>query len=220
MTVSFARAQTDAPPPEKRSKVETILFVARQEFARGGYRAVTIRAVAEKAEVSTRTLYNHFTDKLGLFTACIREGAATFPDPGLAPAGEPAQVLRDYAIAIVKHLSADPSRQLSQIIARDGEEFPEIIEPIRANAERYLLKPLSTYLRNIGIAPGQAVNLAHLFNHMATSEWRRRLMFRESPLSNSEIEAHVDLAVGVFLNGLEAHWSDETHAKPRRNTDC
>lgn len=42
-------------------------------FARDGYARGSIEAIAEAASVSTRTIYNHFTDKAALFHALIEE---------------------------------------------------------------------------------------------------------------------------------------------------
>lgn len=74
-------------PSEKESitKTNQILAAACDLFVEFGYRAVTMRMVAEKAQVSTRTLYNRYADKLTLFTACIDTGAAAFPRLDVAP---------------------------------------------------------------------------------------------------------------------------------------
>jgi AcrR family transcriptional regulator len=52
-----------------------VLAGALTVFARDGYARASIDVIAAAAEVSTRTLYNHFGDKAGLFRAVIQESA-------------------------------------------------------------------------------------------------------------------------------------------------
>lgn len=187
-----------------RRKVDDIIAIARQEFARVGYRGVTIRGVAEKTQVSTRTLYNHFTDKLGLFTACIEAGAENFPKPDFRSNSKPAETLRTFVAALLTYLSSERSLQISLIIFRDGGEFPEIRKAAKKNHERHVVVPLSDYLMAHGSEPSTAFWLARLFSNMATSEWQRRILFGEPMLIAPEIDEHADHVTGVFLLGAQA----------------
>ncbi|GGU62135.1 TetR/AcrR family transcriptional regulator [Lentzea flava] len=58
--------------PDKR---QAILRGALSVFARDGYTRASIDAIAKEAEVSTRTLYNHFADKADLFRHVIQASA-------------------------------------------------------------------------------------------------------------------------------------------------
>jgi AcrR family transcriptional regulator len=58
--------------PDKR---QAILRGALSVFARDGYTRASIDAIAKEAEVSTRTLYNHFADKADLFRHVIQVSA-------------------------------------------------------------------------------------------------------------------------------------------------
>ena len=187
--------------PEKGRKWNEILSVARWEFARTGYRAATIRGIAEKAQVSTRTLYDYFTDKLGLFNACINAGASRFPQPQLQFGRDPHAALRAYVVAVLQHLSAEGSLQVSLMISRDTETCPEIKEIVKHTHEYYLLRPLAEFLQEMRIEADAAVKLSRLFNNMATSEWQRRIMFGEPPMDDEAIAAHAALVTSVFLDG-------------------
>src|SRR5689334_9562927 len=59
--------------PDKR---QAILRGALSVFARDGYSRASIDGIAKEAEVSTRTLYNHFADKAELFRGVIQASAA------------------------------------------------------------------------------------------------------------------------------------------------
>ncbi len=56
-------------------KRQEVLAGALTVFARDGYARGSIDVIAAAAGVSTRTLYNHFGDKAGLFRAVIQESA-------------------------------------------------------------------------------------------------------------------------------------------------
>lgn len=58
-----------------------VLDAARSLFAHQGYRATTIREVAERAGVSTGNVYHHFPDKEAIFRALIDEYFAIAATP-------------------------------------------------------------------------------------------------------------------------------------------
>lgn len=184
-----------------KQKLEQILDVARDQFADRGYRAVTVRGVAEAAQVSTRTLYNRYADKLTLFTACLDTGAAMFPRLEPAPGEDVAVVLRRHAATLVKVLSTGTSVRLGMLIYREGADFPELLRASEANQDRYLVQPLAGYLRRAGLESEGSDERAKLFIAMAISEWQRSVTFKR-PLPNDEaVDRHAALAVRVFLNG-------------------
>ncbi|MFC5261730.1 TetR/AcrR family transcriptional regulator [Kribbella qitaiheensis] len=57
-------------------KRQAVLTGALTIFARDGYARASIDVIAAEAAVSTRTIYNHFQDKTGLFRAVIQHSAA------------------------------------------------------------------------------------------------------------------------------------------------
>lgn len=50
-----------------------VLAAARELFAESGYDAVTVRAVAERAEYSSTVIYTHFGDKAALMRELVRD---------------------------------------------------------------------------------------------------------------------------------------------------
>ena len=78
--IIYASSRAGRPTLEQsRNKLANTLMVARELFCKLGYRAVSMRLVAERAQISTRTLYNRYADKLSLFRACLDIGATRFP---------------------------------------------------------------------------------------------------------------------------------------------
>ncbi|MBG6064619.1 TetR/AcrR family transcriptional regulator [Micromonospora ureilytica] len=58
-------------------KREAILAGALSVFARDGYAGASIDAISAEAGVSTRTIYNHFTDKAGLFQQVLEHSSTS-----------------------------------------------------------------------------------------------------------------------------------------------
>jgi TetR/AcrR family transcriptional regulator len=59
---------------QDRRKARTrsaILGAAERLFLEQGYQATTIEQIADSADVATRTVYGHFRDKAGLYTALV-----------------------------------------------------------------------------------------------------------------------------------------------------
>jgi AcrR family transcriptional regulator len=187
---------------EARIKREQILGVAQELFVEFGYSAVSMRLVAERAQVSTRTLYNQYADKATLFAACLDFGAAEFPRLEAAAGTDVRGALQGYAAGIVRILSRDRSFRLGTLIYREGGDFPELLRASEGNYERYLVQPLAAFLGEVGLATNRAEEHARLFIMMALSEWQRRIVYRRPPLKEVEIERHARFAVGVFLDGV------------------
>ncbi|MFI0464805.1 TetR/AcrR family transcriptional regulator [Saccharopolyspora sp. 5N102] len=63
--------------PEKRRAIEQ---AARKVFGREGYTRASVDAIAAEAQVSKRTIYNHFADKEQLFLSVALDGAHEVTD--------------------------------------------------------------------------------------------------------------------------------------------
>lgn len=82
MTVQRARGgRPSAGSPDKQ---RAVLAGALAVFARDGFARASMDAIAAQANVSTRTIYNHFTDKEHLFHALIETSATAVADAQIA----------------------------------------------------------------------------------------------------------------------------------------
>lgn len=61
----------DRPPTRSELKHAAILDAAAHEFREAGFAATSMDRIAERAEVSKRTVYNHFANKDALFEAIL-----------------------------------------------------------------------------------------------------------------------------------------------------
>lgn len=195
---------------DSRAKLAQILDVARDLFAERGYRAVTMREVADQANVSTRTLYNRYADKFSLFNACLSFGASAFPTLPSTPTDDIEKALTDFGIAIVKVLATDSSVRLSMLIYWESNEFPELLRASEDNHRKHLLDPVTAFLKASGFPGDTAEEFARLYLALALSEWQRRMTYNHPPQTQKEIELHAARAAAMFLNGAAA-----AHAKSR-----
>jgi len=184
-----------------RQKAAAILTAAREAFCRWGYRSVTMRQIAEAAQVSTRTLYNRYKDKFSLFEACLEFGSSAFPVLADHPSGDIGSALRIFTVALVKMLSGESSQSLSMLVYREGREFPELMEAAGRNEQEYLVQPLATFLRRHGLAEDDCAQRAKILLSMMMSGWQRRVTFGLPAPGDEELEAHAALVVRLFLEG-------------------
>lgn len=189
---------------DSRQKTEQLLEVARDMFAQVGYRAVTMRKVAEVAQVSTRTLYDRFSDKLHLFDACMDSSSLQFPRIVYDPALPVDAVLRDFATSLVLMLSSDSSVRMALMVSREGAEFPELVRTADMTQRKHLMLPLATFLCEAGIArnDGDGLVWAKLFIALALAEWQRCYTFLHPLPHGGEVESHAELIVDLFLHGV------------------
>ena len=179
-----------------------LILVALEEFARSGFHAASLRDIAEKAEVSSRTLYNHFPDKLALFEASLEHsGAQLMPDlPDLE--GDLHTRLVTYATEMQRQLSSTRSTRIARLIYREGGEFDELRQIARHQFERHQVSPVAELLEKEGVAEADSRNFAKQFVAMAFGEWQRRLLFGGPPLTPDEMAAHARFVTQLFLNGI------------------
>lgn len=124
----------------KDKKRQSILDAAVEEFRLHGFDAARVDSIARRAQVSKRTLYNHFPSKQKLFDAIVEvlmAEAATVPTPDLDP-GRP---LRDQLILALEayvRLVTDPRYlSLSRLLAAEYMRDQELARRILTRPELY-----------------------------------------------------------------------------------
>ena len=76
--VNRTKAGTKGVP--RLDRESQILDVAAKEFAGQGYATTNLAVIADKAGISKPLIYNYFTSKDGLFTACLDRAGAVLAD--------------------------------------------------------------------------------------------------------------------------------------------
>lgn len=131
-------------------KTNAILDGAMQEFLANGYAATSMDKVAAAASVSKATVYSHFQDKQGLFTALVQRLACKKEIFSLeklqSVQDDPASFLKSYAIGMLDNVAADPQvLTFLRIIIGESGRFPELARAFVQNIEKPTLELLSQY---------------------------------------------------------------------------
>jgi AcrR family transcriptional regulator len=196
-------ADAAAPASVKREAIEQ---AARAVFGRLGYARASIDQIAAEAGVSTRTLYNHFGDKLGLFSRVLVHGAAEVADAfeqrlTVEPT-EPQGALMILAEAIVAHRAQFPEHfALVSRLNAERDQFPdELVTAWLAAGPRRVRALLEGRLAHI--ASGAGVQLrdprAAARHLVALSE---STLLTEPDGSRPPTRAELADAVSVFAGG-------------------
>ncbi|MEP0886027.1 TetR/AcrR family transcriptional regulator [Trichocoleus sp. ST-U3] len=144
--------KTKSPDRElSAEKAKAILDGAMQEFLAHGYAATSMDKVAAAAGVSKATVYSHFQDKEGLFTALIQQLAqkkSVFNLQNIQSLeGEPSIVLRRFATGMLENVMTDPQiLTLIRLIIGESGRFPELAQSFVRNIEKPTIEALSQYL--------------------------------------------------------------------------
>ncbi len=138
-------------------KAEQILRGALPEFLKQGYSRTTMDKVACSAGVSKQTLYSHFCDKDGLFTALVKRMACQkFQLVWSKPLqGEPEQVLGDLAHRLLRGVNDQEYLCFVRLIVAESGKRPDLAQLFLTNVAQPAVKILTQYLKE-----HQELNLA------------------------------------------------------------
>lgn len=131
-----------------KHKHEAILKAALELFLENGYAQTKVDAIAERAHVSTRTLYKHFTGKEALFSAIVEEAwAFTALEnvnklEGVAPFIALTQIGSAYADLLMRPTMVE----LFQVIIAEVSRFPQMGEELYRRGKEPFLTMLHDYL--------------------------------------------------------------------------
>lgn len=115
--------------PVDQAKQEAILKAAREEFFNMGYAAASIERIAQAAEVSKVTIYNHYQGKGNLFSAmvegqCQRMRLAV--DAALAGSQNFRAELIAFGLSMLAFLSSEEILRFDRRLAGEVERYPEL----------------------------------------------------------------------------------------------
>jgi AcrR family transcriptional regulator len=123
---------TSAPPTPAQLKREQILQGALQIFLHNGYEGTSMDRVAAAAGVSKITIYKHFQNKEGVFTALIKQITAQRFETvfgHLSFTEDPALVLRQVAHTLLDTLATDEEYiAFLRLIVGESGRFPALAQ--------------------------------------------------------------------------------------------
>lgn len=216
MTVAVVQRRAGRPTAEmSRIKHKAIIEAAFEQFVQTGFRGASMREIAAKAQISTRTLYNRYPDKLALFEACVELTSAEFERVDTGRNTDLRTWLIDYTLAMHRQLMSERSRQIALLVYREGGEFDELRQIARTRFEQIQVAPVVERLAAEGIAGEAARYLATQFAGLALAEWQRRLILGGASLTAEEIDHQARSVATLFLVGgpaLAQIWAEPATA--------
>ena len=184
---------------ERAARRAGLLDVAIQIFGARGYGATTIEAVASEAGVTKRTIYQHFTDKAGLFVAAVEsqhahEHTITGED------------LESLATRIVHTLHGDQAVTLHRLVIAEALQFPDLAAAFYTHGPASSTEALAHHLAvHLGAAPSDPVDDATrtlaeaLYTLLLGEAHRRRLLGLAPAPTVAQAREHARGAIRVVL---------------------
>lgn len=198
-----ARGGAGRPNAEEAERKRlAVLESALSQFADCGFNAASLRVIASKAEVSTRTLLNHYPTKATLFAACIEHISQRFAEVVTIRRPTLADTLIEYGMAMQESLSSEDSRKIAMLIYRESAVFEEVREIARLQFEAYQVAPVVRILSDFAHQSPDLREPAIQFVAMAFGKWQRRLLLGGPPISTEEARLHFESVTRTFLYGI------------------
>jgi TetR/AcrR family transcriptional regulator, regulator of autoinduction and epiphytic fitness len=143
----IARKEPRQLSPEK---AEAILTGGMQEFLAHGYAGTSMDRIATVAGVSKATVYSHFQDKEGLFTALIEQLVKgkfrSIFEHDYDVQTEPKIFLRELAIRFFDISTNEPQfLNFMRLIIGESGRFPQLAQAFVRNIERTSFQILQQY---------------------------------------------------------------------------
>jgi TetR/AcrR family transcriptional regulator, mexJK operon transcriptional repressor len=194
--------------PSTRSR---LLASAEEAFLRQGFAAANLGAIATRAKISKKTIYNMVSSKAELFAEVIRNAIETEDlsrhlnensECGLeAP-------LRAFLLAYANLSLSSRGAEADWLVVSEARQFPELADAYFDSVEATATRPLVDWLERqaaVGrIALSSPDRAARMLIAMVISDPLRSLTLgRRKSYEPQELNLIVNEAVTIFLNGTK-----------------
>lgn len=132
-------------------KQEQILQGAMAVFLHSGYARTSMDQVAATAGVSKQTIYSHFQDKKGLFTALIERVTIHhfYIEFGSEPLqGEPDLILRRLAVVMLGRMADHEYLAFLRLLIAESAQFPQLAQLYTQTVLQRATQILSVYFES------------------------------------------------------------------------
>ena len=164
---------------ERNSRRRHILDVASELFARGGFGATTIEAIAVEASVAKRTIYSYFGDKTGVFTAAVDQQHST-----LTETLEGFEDLDVVAARIIYTMHSEKAVALHRLVIAEAGRMPRLAAAFYEHGPARSITLLRSRLSTQEQSP--APEMAEALYSLLLGEHHRRRLLGLSPAPTAE----------------------------------
>jgi TetR/AcrR family transcriptional repressor of mexJK operon len=196
--------------PHSFSKYRAILKAATHVFTTQGFAQASMDVIAERAQVSKRTVYHHFETKQELFAAVVQTLCANVVPPSLESlqieTSRPEQVLREIGIQFLQGIYDAEQIELFRTIATEARTFPELGALMFDGPVTRSEQLVAQYLQHLAssdlLRVTSPVLAAGQFLGMIKTNLQVRLLLKpQTRVSTNEIKTVVESSVDLFLYG-------------------
>ncbi len=209
---THARGAVRSGRPSKADALrlrEHILSAATELFLAEGYGATSMEAVAARARISKRTLYDRFEDKAALFAATVHAVVGHIRPPPNVPLIEGvalADILRRLAQFILNAALAPQALALYRLVHAEAARFPELARAVEGDAGNreavtLIAGLLARELPESKAAAADREFAATQFIFMVMTIPRRRAIGYGTPMTAAELDTWAGQVVRLFLEG-------------------
>ncbi|WNV87291.1 TetR family transcriptional regulator [Umezawaea sp. Da 62-37] len=176
---------------------QRILEHARNQFARHGFAASTVKGVADAAGVSPNLITRYFGGKDGLFLAATRVEIPVSDsfDGDLSALGS------RLAASIVRRWFGAPGEDPLLVLQRASGERPEAAEALAAFLDANSLEPLHRYLRDSGLDDTEAHRRAAAIDAFVLGVSTRRRVLRSELGDPADLHAWLGTTIQRLADG-------------------
>ena len=194
----------------KITKEKRILEAALVTFARLGYSAASMDAIATEAGVSKPTVYQYFPSKQALFTAMM---ASRRDDMVLAFAQDSSACmvaqLYDFACRYAETVLQPEFLSLARLIVAEAQRFPEIGQAYQASGPDRVLHSLMEFLhqlRETGRLEFDDAELAaqDLWGLILSAPRTKALYLPDKTPTTAEVSRYINNGLAVFLKAYSS----------------
>lgn len=136
-------------PLRTEIKHKAILNAAKNTFLKQGYNATSMDEIALQANVSKRTIYDHFGTKKELFESMLNthwEVVSTHNNQLFTGQGLLADLLKDFARAFLKFLYQQDTIALFRLLISEANQFPYLTSHIVIDGKAPFTRALIEFL--------------------------------------------------------------------------
>ena len=193
---------------QARARHLALLDCALKHFLDKGFEATTIEAIAADMNMTKRTVYARYPDKVALFKAALRRGTEQRAAAPETIAGTRRESLEETLVAIamlrIGLVAQDDGARLQRLINTESYRFPEVFQTYYDIAAlptvRFLAELLEAETAAGTLAIQDAMLAATVFMSMVVSG-PVRFIVSGNELSSEEVDKRVRFAVRLFLDG-------------------
>lgn len=195
--------------PRDEAKGGAILDAGWALFLERGVGAVSIEAIAARANVSKMTVYKHFTDKHALFEeAVLREMRAIEAvqiDEAVGTADDLESTLRAFGVGIMSYLATGAAIEFYNVLAGELRRHPDVAQTFYRIGPARTIERLSAILLSAGdrLAIDDSVKAAEaLFGLWQGASNFQLSLGIDTGNAQASIAERVDYGIRVFMRAF------------------